>query len=77
MPVLGTRRFAKPSDLRVLFRGKLTGQFTHDVRRGRFDVDEGVVCKGLDGSWRCKVKTDACLVRLRAAFQDDWESYWE
>lgn len=31
---------------RVVYRGKLTGKFTTDVREGRFDVVEGVVCKG-------------------------------
>jgi hypothetical protein len=62
---------------RVVYRGKLTGQFTEDVRRGKFGVDEGVVCKGLDGSWRCKVKTNTYLQRLKDAFATDWESYWE
>jgi hypothetical protein len=62
---------------RVLYRGKLTGEFAQSVRRGRYDVAEGVVCKGLKGDWRCKIKTDVYLARLKAAFDADWERYWE
>ena len=31
---------------RVVYRGKLTGKFATDVREGRMDVTECVVCKG-------------------------------
>ena len=39
-------RFAGLPTARVVYRGPLTGAFTEDVRRGRYDVREGVVCKG-------------------------------
>jgi hypothetical protein len=66
---------------RVVYRGRLTGAFLHDVRAGRFGVAEGVICKGGDGRrgdlWMVKIKTDAYLARLRQAFHDDWEAHWE
>ena len=64
---------------RVVYRGKLTGKFANDVREGRYDVAEGVVCKGGDdgGVWMAKIKTNAYMKRLKEAFADDWESYWE
>lgn len=64
---------------RVVYRGKLTGRFTHEVREGKYDVTEGVVCKGhSDGQvWMVKIKTDAYMETLKHAFADDWENYWE
>ncbi len=65
---------------RVVYRGKLTGRFTQDVREGKYDVAEGVVCKGGSGGadlWMVKIKTNAYLERLKQAFKDDWEAYWE
>ena len=65
---------------RVIYRGKLTGNFTTDVREGRYDVAEGVVCKGgttSDKLWMVKIKTNAYMSQLKKAFQNDWELYWE
>ena len=64
---------------RVVYRGKLTGRFMNDVREGKYGVAEGVVCKGGegDGLWMVKIKTNAYMERLKQAFEDDWESYWE
>ena len=65
---------------RVVYEGKLTGKFAEDVRVGKYDVTEGVVCKGgVGGSdvWMVKVKTYAYLERLKLAFADRWEEYWE
>jgi hypothetical protein len=65
---------------RVVFQGKFTGQFTEDVRRGRFGVAEGVVVKGGSGGddlWMAKVKTDAYRERLKQAFAERWHDYWE
>lgn len=72
--------FSELNIARVIYRGKLTGKFTTDVREGRYDVAEGVVCKGgttSDKLWMAKIKTNAYMSRLKQAFQDDWESYWE
>jgi len=65
---------------RVIFKGKFTGAFTEDVRQGKFNVAEGVVCKGGNGGedlWMAKVKTDAYMDRLKTAFGNKWEQYWE
>lgn len=72
--------FAALSIARVVYQGKLTGQFAEDVRRGKYGVAEGVVCKGGAGGddvWRVKIKTYAYLAKLKAAFADRWEDYWE
>lgn len=64
---------------RIVYRGKLTGKFADDVREGKFGVAEGVVCKGGAGDrlWMAKIKTHAYLQKLKEAFKDDWEQYWE
>jgi hypothetical protein len=58
----------------------LTGKFADDVRTGKYGVAEGVVCKGGEGGpdlWMAKIKTHAYLERLKRAFADRWEEYWE
>lgn len=65
---------------RVVYAGRLTGKFTEDVRRGKYGVNEGVVCKGGFGGadvWMVKIKTYAYMERLKQAFADRWEEYWE
>jgi hypothetical protein len=65
---------------RIVYRGKFTGQLTEDVRKGKFGVAEGVVVKGGSGGedvWLAKIKTRAYLERLKQAFADRWEDYWE
>lgn len=65
---------------RVLYRGKLTGKFTEELRRGAYGEIEGAVCKGGTGGtdvWMAKVKTDWYLDRLKKAFGEKWEQYWE
>lgn len=65
---------------RVVYRGKFTGQFAEDVRNGKYGVAEGVVCKGGTGGsdlWMAKIKTYAYLEKLKAAFADRWEDFWE
>jgi hypothetical protein len=47
---------------RVVYEGKLTGKFAKGVRTGKYDVAEGVVCKGGTGGddlWMAKIKTYA------------------
>lgn len=65
---------------KVIYRGKFTGAFADDVRRGRYAVSEGVICKagrGGDDLHMAKIKTDAYLAKLRDAFGANWEQYWE
>lgn len=63
----------------VVYQGKLTGKFKEDVREGKYNVAEGVICKGGEGEdlWMVKIKTYAYLEKLKQAFADNWEDYWE
>ena len=72
--------FAAAPAARKVYEGKLTGQFSEDVRAGRYNVQEGVVCKGGTGGadvWMVKIKTQAYQARLKQAFAERWEDYWE
>lgn len=65
---------------RVVYQGKLTSKFKDEVRAGKYGVNEGVVCKGSAGGsdmWMVKIKTYAYLEKLKQAFADRWEEYWE
>jgi hypothetical protein len=65
---------------RVVYRGKLTGKFIQDVREAKYDVTEGVICKGgknINGLWIVKIKTYSYQKKLQEFFKNDWESYWE
>lgn len=75
-----TRDFGDFNIARVVYRGKLTGQFINDVRQGKYGVNEGVICKGgnnYDNLWMVKIKTYSYMKRLKDAFKNDWENYWE
>ena len=53
-------------------------RFSEDVRSGKYGVAEGVVCKGGTGGadvWMAKIK--AYMDKLKQAFADYWENYWE
>jgi len=78
-PTTFADHFASLPIARVVYRGKLTGKFATDVREGRLDVAEGVVCKGGETGnvWMAKIKTDAYRDRLKQAFANDWEKFWE
>jgi hypothetical protein len=72
--------FGHLSLARLVDEGKLNGKFAEDVRTGKYGVEEGVVCKGGTGGpdlWMVKIKTYAYLARLKAAFAERWEDYWE
>jgi hypothetical protein len=82
--MIGPRQFVADfshlHSARVVYEGKLTGKFTEDVRLGKHGVNEGVVCKGGSGGadvWMVKVKTYAYMERLKQAFAERWEEYWE
>jgi len=78
-PETFVRDFADFNIARVVYQGKLTGMFAEDVRRGKYNVEEGVVCKGGKGKdlWMIKIKTQAYMDKLKQAFADKWEDYWE
>ena len=72
--------FGLLASARVVYRGKFTGKFCEDVRNGKHGVAEGVVCKGGGGGadlWMVKIKTYAYLEKIKAAFADKWEEFWE
>jgi hypothetical protein len=54
----------------VVYEGNYNKQLIEDVRTGKYDVDEGVVCKGkyFTKVWMTKVKTQAWLERVRKEF---------
>jgi hypothetical protein len=82
--IIGPRQFLDDfghlSVARLVFDGKFTPQFSADVREGKYGVTEGVVCKWGTGGpdlRMAKIKTYAYLERLKQAFADRWEDYWE
>lgn len=69
---------------RVIYKGNLNEELIKDVREGKYDVNEGVICKGTEptgaafgGIWQCKIKTQNYLNRLQAEIGADWKKYWE
>ncbi|BCM90099.1 hypothetical protein IAD21_01950 [Abditibacteriota bacterium] len=72
--------FGHLNTARVVYEGRITGQFVEDVRNGKYNVQEGVVCKGGTGGsdvWMVKIKTRAYMERLKSTFAQEWENYWE
>jgi len=60
---------------RIIYTGNLSDQFIQDVRDGKYDIVEGVVCKGVlktgahrGGMWMAKIKTQAYFDRLKVKF---------
>lgn len=64
---------------KVIYQGKYNGRLTEDIRQGKYPVSEGAVIKGVvkDQVHIIKVKTNAYMKKLKAAFEDTWEDYWE
>jgi hypothetical protein len=63
---------------RVIYEGNLTDQFIKDVRERKYDVFEGVVCKGTQKTgahrghvWMCKIKTDLYFQALQLKWGDE------
>ena len=73
------RDFGQCNIAQVVYRGKYTGQFVEDVRNGKYNVNEGVVCKGVvDGQlYMTKIKTNAYMKKLQSTFGNKWKDYWE
>jgi len=83
------RYFVKPHDFvkeyssiieipRVIYEGNLSDEFIQDVRKGKYDVEEGVICKGRLTSgafrgkvWMCKIKTQAYLDKIFGLYGED------
>ncbi len=64
---------------KVVFSGKFSGQLFVDVRKNKFNLNEGVVVKGMFSGqvYMAKIKTEAYLERLKKEFKNDWKNYWE
>lgn len=60
---------------KVVYDGNLNAQFIQDIRESKFDVDEGVICKGDD--FTVKIKTIKYLDKLKNGFGDKWEEFAE
>lgn len=83
------RRFFKPGELikelgdivelpKVVYSGNLNDEFIRDVRENKYDLNEGVICKGTETSgafrgkmWQCKIKTNDYLRRVYETFGDE------
>lgn len=60
----------------VVAFGILTEEDIEKFRQNT-SLNEGVVIKGKDNPWVCKVKTNAYQERLKAKYKGDWSKYWE
>lgn len=63
---------------RVMYRGNLNDQLISDVRSGKYDVFEGLLCKGTERSgafrgnvWMAKIKTQKYFDALRARYGEE------
>lgn len=68
----------------VIYTGNLNDEFIQEVRENKFNLKEGVICKGLEKSgafrgkiWMCKIKTFEYLKRIQTLYKNDWKLYWE
>ena len=59
----------------VVYQGNLNQQFIMDVRKGKYDVFEGVVAKGSD--FMVKIKTSQYFERLRHKYDERWTEFAE
>ena len=64
---------------RLIYQGPLSDSFISDVKQGKYDVVEGVVCKGGKAPkiWMRKIKTLTYLQKLKDTFGSGWESFGE
>lgn len=64
-----------PYAAEVVYEGPLNARFIMDVRKGRYPVFEGVICKG--SGFMVKIKTDEYFRQLRHKLPRDWERHGE
>ena len=82
--ILGPREFTKNFGhllfvSEIVYEGNLNKQLIADVREGKLDLNEGLVCKGGDGHklWMVKIKTNDYKKRLVAKLGGEWKAHWE
>lgn len=68
----------------VIYEGVLNDSFIEDVRQNKYNVQEGVICKGTESSgaffggiWQCKIKTNAYLEKLKNTFRERYIDFWK
>lgn len=74
------KTFSHLNIAKLVWQGKFNGKFADDVRKGKYKVNEGVVCKAGTGGndlVMCKIKTNAYMEKLKITFNKDWEQFWE
>ncbi len=89
------RRFLKPQEFikamqgvapipKVVYEGNMNDSLIANVRKGVYDVKEGVIAKGTETNgafagnvWSCKIKTQAYLDQLKVRFGDEADKYGE
>lgn len=69
---------------RVIYEGNLNDQLIVDVKSGKYDVDEGVICKDTERTadargnvWMAKIKTEEYFKKLKNQFgENGFKKYW-
>ncbi len=66
-PELFNQEYSQFGSAQIVYKGKYNGQFAEDVRKGKYNINEGVVVKGMVGGevFMTKIKTNDYLKRLR------------
>lgn len=69
---------------RIMYEGNFNDALIQDVREGKYDVVEGLVCKGVERTgahrghvWMAKIKTQNYLDSLKERFGEEAEKYGE
>ena len=77
-PKLFISKFEKIDIANLIYQGNLNKEFINDIFNGNYNVDEGVVCKGIkkakgqDIVWMCKCKTKAWIYRVKGKYGDQY-----
>jgi hypothetical protein len=68
----------------IIYVGNLNETFIQDIRNNKYNLKEGVICKGTEksgayvgGIWNCKIKTFQYLEKIKELHKEDWQKYWE
>lgn len=60
----------------VVYEGNLNQKLIKDVYEGKYNLDEGMMCKGFDKrqqQWMAKIKTKTYLDKLKTKYGEGWE----
>jgi hypothetical protein len=64
---------------KAIYEGNLNKTFIDNVRNNKYNLNEGVVCKGVLNKriWMTKIKTLEYKEKLLRVYKDNWLNYWE